>query len=662
MTHGRARVRPEARALGAARGGLLAAASLALALQTAAGARPVEVPLTLDAPFLRGQLAAHVFSEDGAAGLRGPDRCSEARLELPALAFAPPARVALASRAAARAGLALGPRCLGFGERRGVLEVVEEPWLEPGGARLRFRVVDSRLALERPPLLGGERLGRWIGDALRPQLEDLLVDLGPLIGDLRALLPLFAAPGAEAAAERMAASVALGGVRVAPEGVVLALRLEVDDAPLEVARPERPLSELERAAVRRAARRLDAFLTFVVKHAGRDALEPGLRRELLAVLLDARHALLAALAGKADPDAPAPEGDPVRALFVESWARLAPLLRTLDDGVSAESGLRYLAFVAAGDALAALDAAGPSLGLELSSDGLRKLARTLAPAAAEDPLARPLGVDPELRALFGFGVPLPPPSPIEPEPQAPPEPPPPDAPHGSLWLERALGTLGALVSAPAAAVEAPGPERVPGEAPDPELRRLSARVSAWAPTRADAPSFLPLAGQLLRRVASDAHGAGPLPGERAPFFTRLVLATGWQESCWRQVVLRGPALVPLRSPAGAVGIMQVSEGVWRGFYDAASLRRDAGYNGRAGSEILLHYLRDYALARERELPDAESLARASYAMYNGGPRHALRWRDPGTAPSLRAIDAAFLAKYEALAAGDDGAVLACFAG
>jgi hypothetical protein len=108
--------------------------------------------------------------------------------------------------------------------------------------------------------------------------------------------------------------------------------------------------------------------------------------------------------------------------------------------------------------------------------------------------------------------------------------------------------------------------------------------------------------------------------------------------------------------------MQVSERVWRGFYDVPSLRRDAGYNGRAGSEILLHYLRDYALPRARELPDATALARAGYAMYNGGPGHALRWRNAKTPASLRRIDAAFLAKYQAIGKGDDGAVLACFTG
>jgi soluble lytic murein transglycosylase-like protein len=679
-----------------------------------AAARTVAVPLALDAPFLRRQLEARIFTEDGAAGVRGPDRCSEARLALPDVAFEP-GRVLLTSEARARVGVALGDRCLGLRDRAGVLAVAEEPWLEPRRARVRFRVVDSRLAPSGESWLPYERLWGWVGPALHPRLEAFAVDLEPLLEDLRLLLPLFAPPSAQDAAERLAASLELARVEVRPEGVAVALQLEVGEGAAPPRTPEPPLSAAEAAALRREARRLDAFLTFVVKQAGRDAPASAHRRELLAVLLDARHALLDALAEEGDPGGP----DPVRALFVATWARLAPVLRALDDELPAEGGLRYLAFVAAGDALAALDAAGPAVGLELSRDGLRRLARTLAPAAREDPLARPRGVDPELRALFGFGAPLPPPVPPEadeggpdasappdasppdgaPAPEAPPAgdaaapgppverpavPPPPGSestpvappgseppapqppaepptapalppPEGALrGLERLARGLGALLSAPAHAAEAP--------AGDASLRLLARRLNAWAPSPADAHEYLPLAGRLLRRVAEDAHAESPLPGQRVAFFRALVLATGWQESCWRQFVRRGGALTPLRSSAGAVGIMQVSERVWRGFYDVEGLRRDVAYNGRAGSEILLHYLRDFALPREREVGDARALARAGYAMYHGGPGHVLRWRDPKTAPALKAIDAAFLRKYDSLEAGDERAVLSCFAG
>src|SRR5207247_2424864 len=64
-------------------------------------------------------------------------------------------------------------------------------------------------------------------------------------------------------------------------------------------------------------------------------------------------------------------------------------------------------FVAAGDALAALDAAAPSLGLEISTDGLRRLARVLDPSYAGDPLAYTEAPDPVLRELFHFHEPPP---------------------------------------------------------------------------------------------------------------------------------------------------------------------------------------------------------------------------------------------------------------
>jgi hypothetical protein len=54
-------------------------------------------------------------------------------------------------------------------------------------------------------------------------------------------------------------------------------------------------------------------------------------------------------------------------------------------GVLRDRALRYATFLAAGDALAAFDAAGPALGIEISADGLRRLARVLAPDYAGDP-------------------------------------------------------------------------------------------------------------------------------------------------------------------------------------------------------------------------------------------------------------------------------------
>jgi soluble lytic murein transglycosylase-like protein len=91
---------------------------------------------------------------------------------------------------------------------------------------------------------------------------------------------------------------------------------------------------------------------------------------------------------------------------------------------------------------------------------------------------------------------------------------------------------------------------------------------------------------------------------------------------------------------------------------------NVGYNARAGNEILVHYLVDYALRKgEHEIgDDPGNLARATYAAYNGGPGHLARYRKPGTATSLKKIDDAFWAKYRAIQSEGASAVKRCLAG
>jgi hypothetical protein len=660
----------------------LGLALLGLALVPPAAAaelRELRVPLRLDPSFVGLLLDAQVFrAPDRTLRLQGPDRCSEAIFSAPAVAIVPGA-VRLVSEVDARAGLSLGAgRCLTLVTWQGQLEVDEEPILDAPAQAVRFRIVRSALRPREASLLPQERLWGWIGPALHPHLETLRVELGPALDDVRRVLPLFARPADAPAADRLAASLAPAAARAEADALVIEVRLEVEASP-EPSTPEPDLDARELAAVRRSLRRLDAFVTFVVKQAGRDALAPAVRRELLELLLDARHELVAALAD------PAPHGeDAVQAVFRHTWERLAPLLRQIDGDLPMDGALRYLSFIAAGDALAAVSAAAPAFGLELSRDGLRRLARTIAPAASGDPLERSREVDPELREIFGFGAPLPPPSPpplpdeLElpepapdpapaplpdpppaplPDPPAVPAPDPPPAPapdpppapesRRAPLLERALAVL---FAAPASAASLPGGE---------DRAALAKRLNRWSPSRKDIAVYRPLAGRLLDGIAGDVHAGSDLGPERRALFRSLALAAAWQESCWRQYVRSGAKLVPLRSTTGDVGIMQVNERVWRGFYALQGLRWDVAYNARAGDEILLRYLEDFAIPRQpKGADDLEALARATYAMYNGGPSAARRWR---AAKAVEA-DVGFAEKLGAIRAGRESKVESCYTG
>jgi hypothetical protein len=583
-----------------ARGTLLAV--LLVAAATPAAGREVTVALHLDPAFVRRTLVHQVYTEPGERTTVWDDGTGCGRLELwDPQVDVDAGRLRITSRGRARVGRLIAGRCLGL-TWSGLVEVLEEPELAPDGRAVAFRVVDSNLYDEerRKRLLSGV-VWDLVKAHVHPRLAALRIDLGPPLDEVRDWLPLVA-PVVESARLR--------DPRVEEAG--LAVTLAFDVTPRPPPPPEPALTEEE-------LRRWDAFLTFVVKQAARD-LGPGVRAPVGDVLLDGRYDLLAALA-PAEPAA----ADPVPGLFVRTWERLAPVLRAAEPGLPVDGALRYVGFIAAGDALAALQQLGPEAGLDVSADGLRRLARMLAPGAP-DPVAWDVAVDPELRALLGFGPPLPPPPP--------PPPAPPPAPVS--WL---LGTAWAAVD--------------PGDL---------ARLDGWVPRRDEIDTYLPLVRAVLARAREQALGGADLAPEFRPVYEVLVPATAWQESCWRQFVLRGGKPVVLQSSRGALGLMQVNQHVWRGLYDLDGLRRDIAYNARAGGEILLHYLRDYAIpsGEHRRPGGTDNLARATYAMYNGGPGHRSRYRSARPRRHLRRIDEAFWRKFTALRDGRELDVTACF--
>lgn len=300
------------------------------------------------------------------------------------------------------------------------------------------------------------------------------------------------------------------------------------------------------------------------------------------------------------------------------------MLRTSARSLPASTALRYVGFIAAGDALTALVRLGPAVGIDLSADGLRRLARMIDGVTPGDPLQYDDAVDPELRTLFGLGAPLPPPE-VSPDVD--------------------LDPLSWLV-APAYAAD----------------RTSFARLNHWFPDARELDEYLRLVHALLLQVQEERLAGASLEDKYRTAYRDLVVATAWQESCWRQFVRRGGKLVPLRSPVGSVGIMQVNQRVWRGVYERNGLLGDVAYNARAGAEIVLHYLRDYALARhaEREAGGEANVVRVTYALYNGGPRNLEHYGGPKPKRAFQRVLDAFVEKYAAVQAGRELEVASCW--
>jgi len=172
--------------------------------------------------------------------------------------------------------------------------------------------------------------------------------------------------------------------------------------------------------------------------------------------------------------------------------------------------------------------------------------------------------------------------------------------------------------------------------------------------------YLPMVQEMLDGTAHTL-AARRLPPEHFDVYRDLVIATAWQESCWRQYTKKAGQVSPVVGPGPSFGLMQVNTRAWRGLYNAKGVSSDIGYNGRAGAEILYQYMRNHALrAKEQLAPGGESnLARATYAAYNGGPGHLRRYRKPDTSPRLRAVDNEFWQKFQAVESGDESAFFSC---
>jgi soluble lytic murein transglycosylase-like protein len=176
--------------------------------------------------------------------------------------------------------------------------------------------------------------------------------------------------------------------------------------------------------------------------------------------------------------------------------------------------------------------------------------------------------------------------------------------------------------------------------------------------------YLPMVREVLHYVIDAQLRTRPLSADFQPIFRRLVYSAAWQESCWRQFEAKNNMRVPVQSSTGDVGMMQINPKVWRGFYDLQGLRWDIVYNARAGADILQHHLVNYGIGKNehRVTGSSDSLARAAYAAYNGGPRQYDRYRRSNAPAQGRKVDELFREKYQAVKQKGEMAVRACYGG
>ncbi len=650
---------------------ILAAAALATVPLPSARAQAtgqlVKIPLTIDYLALSAALKQQLYTDNGRAPLwNGADQCQYFYAENPAFSRAGD-KVKLETSGTLSIGVAMGSQCISPIEWNGIIEAETSPYIDPN-LNLKLRVTDINLydQQHQKTLIAGKGFD-LVKQYFIPRLEAFSFDLNPARQQLVELAQ-DAAPAdvAERVKRTLATMRAEPQLVAADQGVRATLELTMPAIPaVTAAPPPAQLTPEEVAAFEKQLDQWDAFLVFAIKQVGELDRQPQLRDQLLDLLLDSRHRLVDALS---NPQSTGP--DPVRVLFLREWQRLGEIIRNaVRSGMIGDRALEFLSFISAGDALFALDQAAPALGMRISADDLRRLAKIMAPRVTSDPLNFNFQEDPTLRSLFQVKQPLssegpletgpsvvetpgPSATPAEPAPTPAMSPQPEGSPISWLSLPRFLIEPGSAYGAQSAPVNIDLAAR---------LQKLGKKLRRAVVGDDNQNEYRSNVDHLLEYTARREIGQEDIEPQYHGLYLRLAKAVAWQESCWRQFVLKRNRVVFLESSTHDLGLMQVNKYVWRGFYSIPRLEWDVLYNASAGDEILARLMQGTAGKRGAFAPgQTDQLARSVYAAYNGGPDSYRRWRGRESRQQ-RAIDSAFWDKFSAVSRGQQIDILSCAA-
>lgn len=73
------------------------------------------------------------------------------------------------------------------------------------------------------------------------------------------------------------------------------------------------------------------------------------------------------------------------------------------------------------------------------------------------------------------------------------------------------------------------------------------RLNEWVPESRELQEYLLVVQKLFSETSDRVLVKSSLAREQQKLFRQIVLATGWQESCWRQFVKNEDKLTPLAS-------------------------------------------------------------------------------------------------------------------
>jgi hypothetical protein len=593
----------------------------------------VELPVTLDFRFIRSMIVYQIFTEPGQRSvITEEEGCTRIELWDPEVS-SEGSFLKIRSKFSLQFGIGLGGRCVNPVDWTGYVALLQRLQLDRESWQVTFETTDSQIYNQegQRPLLAG-----FVWDRVKPYLHahmnQLRIDLSRPISALRDLLPSFFPTDERGEVLRWIETMRSGDPAVGPEAVKLSVLMDIDVSPTGHAADQGALSSVDLDRLTQSWQTWDAFFVYELESLVGRAIDEEDKKILLGTLLELRYGF--SLAPEKDL-----ARDFIRRQFTWAWDRVSGVLRKHLFNDPSPSLINYLAFFTASDALTVLERLGPVVTIDISQEGLLKVARLLSQAGEAPGLDYDYGMDSKLRELLGFGPPL--------------------DEGGPAFDVQELEMDGVP----------PIKDREPENGPSSWLRLLVPdafaagqasmslkEIQKWIPPKekASLPGYLREIEEILRSSLNDVLSRSSSSAKYRSMFHRLMKATAWQETCWRQFVIKDDKVTYLLSyNQSSVGIMQINERVWRGMYRLESLRWNIRYNAMAGAEILDLYFNKYVLA-ERALkaaPEADPLAGILYAMYNGGPGELRRFIGRDRRQVEKNTDRLFDEKYDLVKRG-----------
>lgn len=335
-------------------------------------AEPYNLPIQLDYGLIKKAVVSQLFKGEGGAAEVWNDKhkCSFLKLYNPRIS-GEGGQIKLLNDVQAQLGKSFAGQCIPFLAWDGALETFQKPTISADQSVLSIPVTKANAYDKQGRQLAIAQLQDLILKAAAPKLAEVKLDLNKSRGDMERTLTGFLPKENAGDIKKILGTLKFSGAEANDDGIKVKLAF---DAPLkkENPKPEAPFTEAEQKQWQANWQEWDGFLSKAINQAASETQSQELRDTLTEILLESRSAFQAGL------KAQSPESsDPVRVFFTQTWQKLAPQMRTLAKQLPEVEGLRYLTFIAATDLMYEVENIGAPFGLEVSSDGLRRLARML---------------------------------------------------------------------------------------------------------------------------------------------------------------------------------------------------------------------------------------------------------------------------------------------